>query len=66
MVLSLSLLLISSEKDDVAATGMVLEPGNFTIVWAKNGDAKATAKEDAYIHGLVSKFAAGASEILLF
>lgn len=65
---SLALLLISSEKHDVAATGMILEPGNVRIVWTKNDDARATQKEEAYIHELVSKFAAGASEneILLF
>ena len=51
----LALLLVSKEKTDVAATGLLMQPGGIKVFWAKNSNTVATAAEERYITGLIAR-----------
>ena len=62
----LALLLVSKEKTDVVATGLLLGNTSARIFWAKNDNTLPTAVERTYILEMIALFARGVhTEIIL-
>lgn len=55
----LALLLVSKEKTDVAATGLLMQPEGIKVFWAKNSNTVATPAEQEYLTGLIARFKQG-------